>query len=347
MKNSIFLAGIALAALTPSIASAQDDGCRRDNSGRIVGTVVGAGAGAGLGSVIAGRGDKREAAVVGAVVGAIIGNQVSKSSDRSCNRAYGFYDQEGRWHATGVSTSDARGYYDRDGRWVDGQPNGYYDNGRWVASNSNSAAGGYTDRDGNWVPASSAGYYDRDNRWVGGTVNGYYDNSGRWVAGPTRGRYDARGRWMAGDTGYASEANGSWNSVEQPGYYDNNGRWRAGKAYGYYDAQGRWVATREGGYGNDTDYRPGGGQYDTSQMPSDIPTRISWLREYVRSAEDARRITRADAQYARSELKATESQNRMFNNDGRFTQREEMTIDKRLDRLTRRLDKDWRQARAY
>jgi hypothetical protein len=37
----------------------------------------------------------------------------------------------------------------------------------------------------------------------------------------------------------------------------------------------------------------------------------------------------------------------MFNRDGRFTQREEMTIDKRLDRLTRRLDKNWRQARAY
>jgi uncharacterized protein YcfJ len=88
MKKHIILAGIALAALTPSIASAQDDGCRRDSSGRIVGTAIGAGAGGVLGNVIAGRGDKTEGTVIGAVIGAVIGNQVSKS-DRGCNRAYG------------------------------------------------------------------------------------------------------------------------------------------------------------------------------------------------------------------------------------------------------------------
>jgi Glycine zipper 2TM domain len=346
MKTSIFAAGIALAILTPSVAMAQDDGCRRDGNGRIVGTAIGAGAGGVLGNVIAGRGDKTEGTIIGAVVGGIIGNQVSKS-DRGCNRAYGYYDQDGRWHATGVSTNEARGYYDRDGRWVEGQPNGYYDNGRWVASNSSDGSSGYVDRNGYWVPTNAAGYYDRDGRWVGGTANGYYDTNGRWVAGPTRGHYDSRGRWIAGDAGYASEANGSWNSVEQPGYYDSNGRWRAGKAYGYYDSRGRWVATREGSYGDNTDYRPGNGQYDMNKMPTDISTRISWLREYVRSGVQARRINRSDAQYARSELNAVESQNRMFNRDGRFTQREENTIDKRLDRLTRRLDKDWRQARAY
>ncbi len=348
MKSSLFTAGIALAILTPSVAMAQDDGCRRDSSGRIIGTVAGAGAGGLLGNVIAGRGDKTEGTIIGAVVGAVIGNQVTKSSDRGCNRAYGYYDQEGRWHATGISQNEARGYYDRDGRWVEGQPNGYYDNGRWVASNSNNDGNGYLDRDGHWVPASSAGYYDRNNRWVGGTATGYYDTNGRWVAGPTRGRYDSRGRWIAGDTGYASEANGNWNSVEQPGYYDSNGRWRAGKAYGYYDARGQWVATRDNGYGNNnTDYRPGNGQDDMNQMPTEIGTRISWLREYVRSGVQARRINRADAQYARNELRAIEGQNQMFNRDGRFTQREENTVTRRLDRLTTRLDREWRQARAY
>lgn len=345
MKSRIFLTGVALAILTPSVAMAQDDGCRRDGNGRIIGTAIGAGAGGLLGNVIAGRGDKTEGTVIGAVVGAVLGNQVAKS-DRGCNRAYGYYDQDGRWHSTGVSANEARGYYDRDGRWVEGQPNGYYDNGRWVASNSD--AGGYVDRNGYWVPTSAAGYYDRDGRWVGGTANGYYDTNGRWIAGPTRGRYDARGRWIAGDTGYASEANGSWNSIEQPGYYDNNGRWRAGRAYGYYDSRGRWIATRDNGYGNDgTDYRPGDDRYDMSQMPTDIATRITWLREYIRAGVQAQRIERSDAQYARTELRAIESQNQMFNRDGRFTQREESTITRRLDRLTDSLDREWRQARAY
>ena len=57
MKIQVLAMGAALAALTPSIASAED-GCRRDGSGRIIGTVAGAGAGGVLGSVIAGRGDK-------------------------------------------------------------------------------------------------------------------------------------------------------------------------------------------------------------------------------------------------------------------------------------------------
>ena len=45
MKNRVFLAGIALAVLTPSVAMAQNDGCQRDSNGRVIGTVIGAGAG--------------------------------------------------------------------------------------------------------------------------------------------------------------------------------------------------------------------------------------------------------------------------------------------------------------
>lgn len=353
MKSRLLAAGIALAILTPTTAMAQDDGCRRDGNGRIIGTAIGAGAGGVLGNIIAGRGDKTEGTIIGGIIGAVVGNQVSKSDRGDCRSAYGYYDQEGRWHATGVSSSEARGYYDRDGRWVEGQPNGYYDNGRWVSANGDRTNAGYMDRDGHWVPASAAGYYDRNNRWVGGTATGYYDARGRWIAGPTRGRYDARGRWIEGDTGYASESVGNWNAVEQPGYYDTNGRWRVGRTYGYYDAQGRWVATRNDGYQSNNmdrpgnEYRPGTGQYDMSQMPMDIQTRISWMREYIRSAVQARRISQAEAQYARRELSSIEAENRVFMRDGRFTAREEQKIENRLDRLTTRLDRTWRRDRAY
>ncbi len=346
MNKHILTAGVALAILTPSVAMA-DDGCRRDSSGRIIGTVAGAGAGGVLGSVIAGRGDKTEGAIIGGVIGAIVGNQIAKSDRGDCRQAYGYYDQNGRWHATGVSTTDARGYYDRDGKWVEGAPRGYYDsNGRWVTMTGDNDSQGYWDRDGHWVPATSSGYYDRNGRWVGGSANGYYDSRGRWVAGPVRGRYDSRGRWIQDDTGSYNENNGNWTSIEQPGYYEN-GRWREGRAYGYYDARGRWVSVRNNESGRGDDYDRGNGGYNMSQMPTDVPTRISWLREYVRSGESARRINRADANYARSELSAIASQYRMFDRDGDFTQREQRQVDKRLDRLTRRLDRTWQQARAY
>ena len=288
MKSRMFLAGIALAVFTPVVASAQEDGCRRDGSGRIIGTVVGAGAGGVLGNVIAGRGDKAEGSIIGAILGAVIGNQVSKSDLGDCRRAYGYYDEQGRWHATGVSASEALGYYDRNGSWVEGQPNGYYDNGRWVMSNSDRSNAGYIDRNGQWVPASSVGYYDRNNQWVGGA------------------------------------------------------------ATGYYDVRGRWISTRVDNYqSNDNQYRPGTGPYDLGQMPTDVSTRIIWMREYVRSGLQSRRITQNSAQYARRELTPIEAQNRQFNRDGRLTQREAQMLEKRLDRLTKRFDKNWRQARNY
>lgn len=222
------------------VASAQDDGHRRDGDSRIIGTVVGAGAGGVLGNVIAGRGDKTEGYIIGAIVGAVIGNQVSKSDRGDCRRAYGYYDEQGRWHATGVSASE------------------------------------------------ELGYYDRNNQWVGGA------------------------------------------------------------ATGYYDVRGRWISTRVDNYqSNDNQYRPGTGPYDLGQMPTDVSTRIIWMREYVRSGLQSRRITQNSAQYARRELTAIEAQNRQFNRDGRLTQREAQMLEKRLDRLTKRFDKNWRQARNY
>jgi uncharacterized protein YcfJ len=347
MKNPIFMAGIALAALTPNIAHAQDDGCRRDSNGRIIGTAVGAGIGGLAGNVIAGRGDKTEGTIIGGVIGAVIGNQVGKSSDRGCNRAYGYYDSEGRWHATGVSRNDARGYYDRDGRWVEGAPNGYYDrNGRWVALGGSYESNGYWDRDGHWVPAGANAYYDRNGRLVTGASAGYYDRNGRWVAGPARGYYDRNGRWVEDDDYY--EGRGvNWSAIEQPGYYDQNGRWRAGRAYGYYDARGRWVATDSSGNPSYAGSGSTTGSYSFDDMPTDASDRIAWLREYVREGQNAGRIRRVDAQYALSELDAAASQERLFMRDGRITAREEQQLNRRLDRLTNRLDRNWRQARNY
>ena len=196
---------IALAVLTLAVTSAQDDGCRRDGNGRIIGTAVGADAGGVLGNVIAGRGDKTEGSINGAIVGAVVGNQVFISN-----------------------------------------------------------------------------------------------------------------------LGYCRTASG------------------------HYDAWGRCISARVDNYqSNDNQYRPGTGPYDLGQMPTDISTRIIWMREYVRSGLQSRRITQNSAQYARRELTAIEAQNRQFNRDGRFTQREAQMLEKRLDRLTRRFDKNWRQARNY
>jgi uncharacterized protein YcfJ len=143
MRKRLFAIGVAAAVLTPTIAGAQSqsrDGsqsqsnCERHRSDREVATVAGAGVGGVLGNVIAGKGDKTIGTIIGALGGAVVGNQIAKPTN-DCNHAYGYYDENNRWHATGVSASDGRGYYDRVGNWVDGPPNGRYgDDNRWIAS---------------------------------------------------------------------------------------------------------------------------------------------------------------------------------------------------------------------
>jgi len=153
MRRPIFAASIAAAALIPSFAYAQTN-CERQRSNQVVGTVAGAAVGGVLGNVIAGHGDKTVGTVIGAIGGAVIGNQVTKP-DGDCNHAYGYYDERGRWHATGVRSSDARGYYDRDGRWVEGAPNGYYDeDNRWISNSGMTGGDGSYNSHGEWVPAS-------------------------------------------------------------------------------------------------------------------------------------------------------------------------------------------------
>jgi Glycine zipper len=330
--RKIILASVAVAALFPATAMAKHQ-CDRSDTGQIVGTVAGAGVGAGVGTAIAGRGDNTEGAIIGGVIGAVVGNRVGNGIDKNnrCDRAYGYYDQDGSWHATGVSARDARGYYDRDQRWVEGTPTGYYSNGRWVAISSDSSAAGYSDSNGDWVPASVTGYYDRDGNWKSRPASGYYDERGRWVAGPVRGHYDSRGRWMEEDPRY--ERGSDWATVDQPGYYDTNGRWVAGTSHGYYDGRGKWVSI--GQQQSQSNRYP----YNLGAMPYSVDARIDWLNSYVDSAGSDRRLGSGQARMFRQELGMIERQKSQFQRSGgRFTRMEEQNISSRLDRLSRRMN---------
>jgi Glycine zipper len=120
MRKHLLLAGFAAATLIPSLAMAQET-CEQRSANRAAGTAVGAVAGALLGSAVAGHGDRGTGAVIGGVSGAVVGNQLSRGA-RDCQHAYGYYDNDNRWHDNGVDRSVAYGYYDRNGAWVDGAP---------------------------------------------------------------------------------------------------------------------------------------------------------------------------------------------------------------------------------
>jgi hypothetical protein len=174
MRKYLLVAGLAAAALIPTLAAAQSECAEQRHDNRVAGTVIGAGLGALLGSAVAGHGDRTGGAVIGGVGGAVAGNAIGGAAT-NC-RAYGYYDSNGVWHAEATADINPNGYYDRDGRWVAGAPSGYY------ATN------------GRWVPADARGYYDSDGHWM--AVNGHFDASGRWVAYGQSGYYDRDGRWV-------------------------------------------------------------------------------------------------------------------------------------------------------
>ncbi len=186
MKKTLLAAGLCAGVLIPTLASAQQS-CHQQRNNQVAGTVVGAGIGALIGSAVAPRGSRGAGAAIGAGAGAIVGNQATKPGE-DCDHAYGYYDGDGHWHATGVDRSYARGYYDRRGDWVDGPPNGYYDtSGQWVSGGN---GGGYYDDNGGWVPPASDGYYDDTGRWipVGGPVGpggSGYQGDGDWGGAST------------------------------------------------------------------------------------------------------------------------------------------------------------------
>lgn len=314
MRSQLLAAGVAVAALIPTLALAQP-GCEQRRSQQTAGTIAGAGIGAVLGSVIAGRGDRTAGAVVGGLGGGILGNQLSKPGV-GCAHAYGYYDNSGAWHASNVSKQNARGYYDREGEWVEGPPNGHYNSdGRWVSATSTTAASGYYDTQGRWVPASATGYYAADGRWIAGAASGYYDTRGRWIARPATGRYDERGRWLAGRPARAGDV--------QPGYYDQ-GTWRPGPVSGYYDTGGRWIRV------DATDQR-----YGDRGSRSDISSRQIWLDERIHRGLNDGTLTRNEGDRALRSLAAIGRQERgMRNRGGQLRPRDEMVIQAKLDDLT-------------
>jgi hypothetical protein len=148
MRIRTLAAGACVAVLLPATALAQQT-CEQRQANRVAGTVVGAGVGALAGSAVAGHGDRNEGAVIGGLAGAVIGNQLSKGGRADCAHAYGYYDNQGAWHASSVARSSAAGYFDRNGNWVVGAPRGQYDS------------------HGYWAPAGVSGYYDAAGRWIG------------------------------------------------------------------------------------------------------------------------------------------------------------------------------------
>jgi uncharacterized protein YcfJ len=96
--------------------------CEQRSANRTTGTVLGAIGGALVGNAVSSGGGKTGGTIIGGVAGAAIGSNLAKGP-RDCQHAYGYYDNDNRWHDNGVDRSVAYGYYDRNGVWVDGQPN--------------------------------------------------------------------------------------------------------------------------------------------------------------------------------------------------------------------------------
>jgi hypothetical protein len=334
MRIQTLVAGVCAAALIPTAAFAQQT-CEQRQNNRIAGTVVGAGLGAIAGSAVAGRGDRNEGAVIGGIAGALVGNQIAKGQP-DCARAYGYYDNNGAWHANAVARNNAQGYFDRNGAWVEGAPRGYYDrDARWVQADADASTAGYYDAKGLWVPASASGYYTQDGRWVAAAAPGYYDR-GRWVAGPATGRYNADGQWMSGEAAGRRDANGAWIADPQPGYYEN-GRWIRGEAHGYYDARGRWLSTD--GRQQRADYRNQGGQ--------SIDQRQAEMGQSIRRGMDTGRLSRAEGGRAMRTLAAIEREERSLRNrQGDLGPRGRATITARLDQLSASIHEDVRDGRG-
>ena len=332
MRNFLLTAALLSASVVPAQAMAQQT-CEKHSTKRIVGTVAGAGVGGVLGNIIAGGGDKTLGTVLGAVGGGVLGNQITKGNG-NCNKAYGYYDEQGSWHASNVQASNQTGYYDRESNWVEGAPRGYYDDQqRWVAASGTSQVG-YRDNNGRWVPAS-ANDFNNNGRDRAGTVQGYWQN-GRWIAGETTGSYDKNGRWMPRVVNGRRDANGNWVDDQQPGYHDRNGRWHAGTTTGAYDSRGVWNATNAGygNNGNNGNGNGGGNGYGNGNNQRDIATRFDRIEQRIERGMEQGSLTRNQAQRAETELEAIRRYDRSLRNrNGAISQRNESLVQQRLDRM--------------
>lgn len=120
MRKHLLAAGIAAVVLIPSLAMAQET-CEERSAHRTTGTVLGAIGGALLGNAVSKHGGKAGGTIIGGVAGAVVGSNLAKGP-RDCVHAYGFYDNDGRWHDNHTDRAVAYGYYDRRGEWIDGPP---------------------------------------------------------------------------------------------------------------------------------------------------------------------------------------------------------------------------------
>jgi hypothetical protein len=315
--------------LAPFSVSAQSD-CNERSSGRTTSTVVGAGLGAILGGAVAGRDDRAAGAVIGGLGGALLGNQIGRT-DNNCARSYGYYDNRGDWHASGLADNVTTGYYDRRGAWINGAPEGHYDSrGNWVRTGSGSEGAGFRDHNGDWVPASSAGYHGSDGRWYQNVASGHYNQRGVWTPGVTSGRYDDRGRWISGPSTGQRYVDDGWVSASQVGYYGVDGVWRPGMVSGYYDAAGRWVSTEAV-----APYRNGAGYMgDAASSRGSFRTESRRLEDRIVSAVNADRFSDAEGARALREIAILRNQERrMPHPGGALRARDARTMDLRLIRL--------------
>jgi hypothetical protein len=120
MRKHLLAAGVAAVVLIPSLAMAQET-CQQRSANRTAGTVLGAIGGALLGNAVSSHGGKTGGTIIGGVAGAAVGSNLAKGP-HDCVHAYGYYDDEGRWHDNHADRAVAYGYYDREGVWVDGAP---------------------------------------------------------------------------------------------------------------------------------------------------------------------------------------------------------------------------------
>jgi hypothetical protein len=341
MRKHFWVAGIAAAALVPSLAAARTR-CEQQHDRRVEGTVVGGVAGALVGGAV--DGGRAGGVIIGGLAGAAIGNQATRPS-ADCAHAYGYYDADGRWHANAVAASDAQGYWNRDGTWVQGAPAGYYGaDGQWVSAQN---ANGYYDQGGRWVPSSASGYYDPNGQWVAGSASGHYDPSGQWIPGPSVGHYDRDGRWMQGDAGGHRDANGAWIADPQPGYWAD-GQWRQGEVQGFYDSSGRWIATDGRSASPTRGYANGAGDapmHDDrwARAGTGLREREDWLGQRIQQAHDAGKIDDRQAlraQHRLDEIRRDDAAQRR--SDGDLSADARTALQARLDDLaaTLRLERD-------
>jgi hypothetical protein len=110
MRKLLLVGGLALAAMSPSLASAEVR-CAPSQGQRAAGTILGAIAGGVIGSQLAERGSRGVGTAIGAVGGGVIGNTIA-SQGGHCPDGYRAVEARGyRYYP-----DDGRGYddYDRD-----------------------------------------------------------------------------------------------------------------------------------------------------------------------------------------------------------------------------------------